>query len=83
MLLVIAWFVWSGAGREAAMVRQRRSFGWPMGSQPAGVIHEPEVVWSAPSDRWGSDARLRRRYYRVGPWLVSRDEWVTGDDGNR
>ena len=91
ILLVIAWFVWSGAGREAAMVRQRRSFGWPMGSQATGasaatgpgMVHEPEVVWSAPSDSWGSDARLRRRYYRIGPWLVHRDEWVTGDDGKR
>ncbi len=76
MLLLIAWFVWSGAGQEAAMVRRQRSFGL----SGADTVHEPEVVWSAPSAQWGGDARLRRRVYRVGPWLVYRDEWVTGDD---
>lgn len=83
MLLLIAWFVWSGAGREAAMVRQRGSFAWPVaGTHAGGSVAEPEVVWSPPSDRWGTDARLQRRYYRVGPWRVYRDEWVVEDDEN-
>ncbi len=84
MLLVIAWFVWTGAGREALLVRRQRSaFGWPASPQTAETVHEPEIVWSPPSEQWGGDARLRRRYYRVGPWLMYREEWVTGDEDNR
>jgi Zn-dependent protease len=52
MLLVIAWFVWSGAGREAAMVRQRRPAGWSAGPRSADEIHEAEIVWSPPSNQW-------------------------------
>jgi Zn-dependent protease len=74
MLLVIAWFVWSGAGREAAMVRRSRSFDRPTAPQPAGTVHEAEVVWSPPSDQPGTDGRSRGRHYRVGPLLVHRDE---------
>jgi len=62
MLLVIAWFVWSGAGREAAMVRRSRSFGWPTAPQPTGRVHRAEVVWSPPAGPQGTDEPSRRRY---------------------
>jgi Zn-dependent protease len=54
MLILIALFVWFGAGQEAAMARRRAAFGtdWPSG---------------------------RRRFYRAGPWLVYRDEWISED----
>ena len=82
MLLLIAWFVWSGAGREAAMVRQRESFAWPLSQRhAAGDVAEPQIVWNSPSDNWGADARLQRRVYQVGPWRVYRDEWVPREDG--
>jgi len=74
MLLVIAWFVWSGAGREAAMVRRSRSFGWPTAPQPAGRVHRAEVVWSPPAGPQGTDEPSRGRYYRIGPLMVYRDE---------
>lgn len=75
MLLVIAWFVWSGAGREAEMARRSRFFGWPLEPRPAGdVVHEAEVVRDGSSDGSGRDPLTRRRYYRVGPLLVYRDE---------
>jgi len=83
MLLLIAWFVWSGAGREAAMVRQRHPVGWPSGAPSADGVHEAEVVWTPPSDQHDADARLQGRTYRVGPLVVHRDEWVAGDDEKR
>jgi len=56
MLILIAIFVWTGAGQEARMVRQRAAFagwrGWLDDEVPAAG----------------------RRVYRVGPWLVYRDE---------
>ena len=45
MLLLIAWFVWSGAGREALMVRRMNAYGWsPAPVVDAEVIHDGEVV---------------------------------------
>ena len=77
MLLLIGWFVWSGAGREAAMVRRSRSVGWPVTSSPAGVVHEAEVVRNPPTDQRAADERPRGRHYRIGPVQVYRDEEVT------
>ena len=59
MLILIALFVWFGAGQEAAMARRRATIdGWA----PEPAIHESsERPWP------------RRRVYRVGPWPVHRD----------
>jgi stage IV sporulation protein FB len=55
MLLLIAWFVWSGAGQEAEMVRRMHGYGWPgppsddappahTVDETGHVVHEAEVV---------------------------------------
>jgi len=54
MLILIALFVWFGAGQEAEMARSRAAFGG-----------------------WASETggpRGQRGVYRVGPWLIYRDE---------
>jgi Zn-dependent protease len=70
MLILIAFFVWFGAGQEAAMARRRAGFGrWAPSFETdrfeRGAI-EPEII---DADRpFG-----HRRIYRVGPWLVFHD----------
>jgi Zn-dependent protease len=67
LLVIIAIFVWSGAGQEAEMVRRRAALGGC--SDPGGSgSHE----FSSPDDP-DRPHRLRR-VYRVGPWLVYRDD---------
>ncbi|NIM01849.1 MAG: hypothetical protein GTN89_13690 [Acidobacteria bacterium] len=84
MLLVIGWFVWSGAGREVEMARRSRFFGWSADPRRSNhdVVHEAEVVWDGPSSEQGQDPFVRRRYYRAGPFLVYRDERTAGRDGS-
>jgi stage IV sporulation protein FB len=45
MLLLIAWFVWSGATREALMVRRAHTQGRAWQGSPQDVIHEAEIVY--------------------------------------
>jgi Zn-dependent protease len=73
MLILIALFVWTGAGQEAAMVRNRAaSHGWGLPFEARGVSADPRepASWVVESD----DGPRHRRVYRVGPWLVYRDE---------
>lgn len=71
MLVLIALFVWFGAGQEAAQARRRAAYeqrGSPFqvaGSDPAAF--DPRTVDQDHPPRRG-------RIYRVGPWLVYRDE---------
>lgn len=53
MLILIAVFVWFGAGQERALARQKAIF--------------------------DSGPHFGRRIYRIGPWLVYRDERFMGD----
>lgn len=76
MLILIAFFVWFGAGQEAAMARHRAVFGGWAPSFGTDRFErypvETEIIdVGRPSGR--------RRIYRVGPWLVYRDERVAGD----
>jgi Zn-dependent protease len=54
MLVLIAWFVWSGGSREAAMVRRQASF---MRPDYAGIEVTPhnEIVWRPAPRPWGPD----------------------------
>jgi Zn-dependent protease len=71
MLILIAIFVWFGAGREATMARRRATVRewprWPGTDGFDGVTIEPEIVDDG-------SPRSRVRVYRMGPWLVYRDE---------
>jgi Zn-dependent protease len=84
MLVFIALFVWFGADQEATLARQRADRGW---APPfAGATRDRhDAPWGRPwSDRptapRDDTPRLRRRLYRVGPWLLYRDEWVDASD---
>jgi Zn-dependent protease len=59
MLILIAAFVWFGAGQEAAIARRRQMFG---DRTRPWASHESE-----------ERSPVGRRVYRVGPWLVYRD----------
>ena len=73
MLILIALFVWFGAGQEAAMVRSRAAFGgWRGSFDPGGFDRDPFAYDRSVVDPDG--AQRRRKVYRVGPWLVYRDE---------
>jgi Zn-dependent protease len=72
MLILIALFVWTGAGQEAEMVRRREAFsGWRSWFDRQGFEH----------DKFGSDSRVdpeqtrhRGGFQRVGPWIIYRDD---------
>jgi Zn-dependent protease len=73
MLILIALFVWTGAGQEAEMVRHRAAFrGWQGWFDRRDLEHDPFVhdSWVVEPD----DAPGRRYVYRMGPWLVYRDD---------
>jgi Zn-dependent protease len=76
MLILIAVFVWFGAGQEAEASR-RRAAAWSWSSafatEPFG--RDPVEPWTIENDR----PVERRRTHRVGPWLVVRREWSTRD----
>ncbi len=73
MLILIALFVWTGAGQEARMVRSRAAFGgWPSSFDLGGFGRDPFVYDSQVAEP--ERAPRRRHVYRVGPWLVYRDE---------
>jgi Zn-dependent protease len=81
MLVLIAVFVWFGAGQEAEMARRRAAFG------RRSRWYHPEEFDIDGFDRGDAGPRIvdvgrpasRGRVYRVGPWLVYRDEWVRRD----
>jgi Zn-dependent protease len=76
MLVLIAIFVWFGAGREAALARHRATAGqWVSGFDldSDGRVHAGRrIIDVTPSDG-------RPQVYRVGPWLVYRDKRTPGD----
>jgi len=64
MLVLIALFVWFGAGQEAEMVRRRAAFAEAWRPGP-----DDEIIDSRGEPRPGGGPRV----FRVGPWLVRRD----------
>lgn len=64
MLVMVAVFVWFGAGQEEKIVRARAAYN--------GSPLQVEILG-------GQEPRVRGRYYRVGPWVIYREEWVEGD----
>ena len=65
MLVLIALFVWFGAGQEAEIVRRRAAFAEAWRPDP-----DVEIIDSRGEPRPGGGPRV----YRVGHWLVRRDE---------
>ena len=57
MLLLIAWFVWSGANSEARMVRRLSAYGWGPG-QPPGQPPRPQATYTTEGSDVIHDAEI-------------------------
>ncbi len=71
MLVLVALFVWFGAGQEAEAVRRRAAFAGSCQPQPDSETLDPR---GEPRLNVRGHPGARTRIYRVGPWLVHRDE---------
>jgi len=83
MLVLIAMFVWIGAGQEAAFAKRReafaraRPFPWRQAGRPVDLGPAADGTWTANPDP--DRPRGRHRVRRVGPWLIDLDERGSDD----